>query len=136
MPTTLTGFRDYAQERGYSALGYASDADANAALVRGRDYIQTEYVSAFPVEADVDIANVEQATYEAALAELDADGGLKQPSFWNSVYTPSDRKVLVGVEGIRWQVVGGDSRAYPVSSRIEALLRRYTMRYGAAVAVV
>ena len=126
MSATLIGFRAYALVRGYTAPAMASDTDADAALARGSDYVLVEYVSAFSDDYDETAPNVESAIYEAALAELDADGTLRPGSFWNSVYTPSDRKVLTQVDSIQWTVIGGgDDRATPVSSRIDALLRHY-----------
>jgi len=121
----LAGLRAYALERGYNTPALAPDVDAEAALVRASDYILAEYVSGFSGEYDETSPNVDAAIYEAALAELNVDGTLRTGSFWGSVYTPSDRKVLVGVGDITWQVVGSDSRAMPVSSRIDALLRHY-----------
>lgn len=126
MPATLTGFRDYAIRLGYTVPQLTTDADAQAAIERGRDYILAEYVSGFSDEYDDTAPNVEVAIYEAALGEIDDTGALHAGSFWTNVYTPGERKALVGVDTLRWEVLeGGDGRCYPVSSRIEALLRRY-----------
>lgn len=123
---TLIGFRTYAEARGYTAPALASDFDAGAALIRAQDYVDAEYVSKFTAACTPDHPSIETAVYEAALAELNAEGALLPFSFWNTIYTPNTQKVLTEVKGIKWTLVGGadgaDSRAVPVSGRIEALL--------------
>lgn len=127
MEANLTDFRAYAAARGYPAPAAASDDDAEAALLRGGDYIRLEYVSRFKSSCDETYVNVVPAIFEAALLELGADGILLPSTFWGRTYTPGERKVLTEVKGIRWQVLedktefGGGFG--PVSSIIEALLR-------------
>ena len=121
MPADLSGFRAYHVERGNSAPTNALDADAEAALVRGADYVRDTYVARFlPLYADPLPDAVDDATYEAAALEL------ATPGFFSKTYTEADAKVLVGVDTIRWEFIGrkGGSRA-PTSTKIEAMLRRY-----------
>lgn len=120
---TIAGWRTYAADRGNTAPTSASDADATAALVRASDYITYHYVQNFTVA--VDDATVEAATYEAANLELATAG------FFSQTYTPDQRKVLTGVKGITWTVVGGAKgadAAMPQSTLIEAMLGKYTGR--------
>lgn len=120
---TIADWRAYALERGNSKPTEASDEDAQAALTRATDYIQFKYVSCFFPSYDEEnekVRNlVERAAYVAASIELD------NPNFFTKVFTPSEQKVLVGVDTIRWQVTGDASNpdnSVPVSTLIEAML--------------
>lgn len=127
---TLAGWRAYALERGDSAPTDASDADATAALVRASDYIRMRYVAnlvAAGYAADFtpaghDMSLAEEGTYIAASYEL------ATPGFFSKTYTTAQQKVLTGVKGITWTVVGDSSKYYaylPTSSLIDALFLPY-----------
>lgn len=121
MTATLAGFRAYALERGDSAPTSASDADADAALVRAADYIRDEYEQRFlAAYVTTPPAAVDTATYEAAILEL------ATPNLFSRTYTEAGEKVLTQVEGISWEYTGrkGGSQV-PVSTKIEAMLRPY-----------
>ena len=129
---TLADFRTYATARGDTAPASANDADANAALTRGSDYILYSYVSRFLAGYDETSANVEEAAYEAAMIELGT------PNFFSKTYTPAEQKVLTEVKGIKWTVVGeqrGVEGSTPTSTKIEAMLRDYLDRLPASFAV-
>lgn len=127
---TLDAFRAYALERGNSAPTDATDADATAALVRASDHIRYSYVARFMSGFDETAANVEPATYEAALLELST------PGFFSATYTPGERKVLTEVRGVKWQVLDdGTDGAAPVSTRVEAMLSPYINRVAGAFVV-
>lgn len=124
MGVSAANFKAYAAARGLAAPALATDPVAEAALLRAQDYIQLEYISRFVAGCDENSPNVEPAIYEAALLELNDDGTLKAGSFWAATYTPSERKILTQVDTIKWEVSKhADQRAFPVSTRIEALLR-------------
>lgn len=122
---TLAGFRAYASARGDDAPAMATDAQATAALVRASDYITQDYGPR--LLPTVPSATLEAAAYEAARLEVG------KPGFFAPTYTPGERKVLVGVGDIRWQVVGGGGMV-PVSPRIDALLAGHL--YAPAIALV
>ena len=123
---TLVGWRAYATARGYgSATGLSDDTLATAALTRASDYIQYSYINLFIGGPDSTKPEVEPATYEAALLEL------ATPGLFSGSYTPDQRKVLTGVEGISWTPVtsktgrpeGADSM--PRSVKVESMLQKY-----------
>lgn len=120
---TLAGWRAYALARGDSAPTDATDADADAALTRGSDYVEIHYVNYFLPGYDDTLAAVEQAAYEAANFELATVG------FFSQSFTPSQQKVLTEVKGVKWTAVesglDGADAATPVSTRIDGLLKRY-----------
>lgn len=116
----IADWRTYASDRGNSAPTSASDADANAALLRASDYIRTRYVLRIG-GLDGTEANVIEATYIAAGYELTA------PGFWAKTFTPSQAKVLTKVDQISWTpveqkgMIGADAML-PTSPAIDALL--------------
>lgn len=117
----LAGFRVYALARGNNSPTEATDSAAEAALVRGGDYIADEYVANFlPAYADPLPEAVDDAIYEAAIIELASPGALSK------TYTEGADKALVAVEGIKWEFTGrkGGSQV-PKSTKIEAKLRPY-----------
>lgn len=117
----LAGFRAYALARGNNAPTVATDSAAEAALVRGGDYIADEYVANFlPAYVDPLPEAVDDAIYEAAIIELASPGALSK------TYTEGADKALVAVEGIKWEFTGrkGGSQV-PKSTKIEAKLRPY-----------
>lgn len=122
---TLVGWRAYALERGNSAPTDATDALANAALVRATDYIKYNYVAYFMAGYDETLPVVELATYEAAGYELTT------PGFFSITFTPAQQKVLTEIDGIKWTPVDNTdsieafNNASPTSTRIDAMLRRY-----------
>jgi hypothetical protein len=121
MAATLAGFRAYALERGNSAPTSATDADAEAALVRATDYIADHYQARFLAEHIETVPDaVDAATYEAAAIEL------ATPDFFSQTYTEASDKTLTQVEGISWEFTGrkGGSRV-PVSTKIENKMRPY-----------
>lgn len=119
----LTAFRTYQAARGNQAPSTASDADATAALVRASDYIMTNYVLRFADQhKDPPPDAVLASAYIAAGIELG------KPGFFSATYTPDQRKALVAVGDIKWQVVGdasGGDGVTPVSNQIDALLKPY-----------
>lgn len=121
---TPAGFKAYAGARGFTAIAAATDAAVSPALQRASDYITYKYVVRFKAGYTSGSPLVPEATYEAAILEFSKSG------FWNTVYTPGERKVLVGVgDTISWDVVGGGGggtgAAAPVSPLIENMLRPY-----------
>lgn len=126
---TLAGFRAYALARGDNAPTAASDALAEAALLRASDMIRLRYlpnmlpgygVDFTPVGSDLPL--VEEGAYIAASLEL------ATPGFFSATYTAAQQKVLTEVKGIKWQVVGNASGTYaamPVSTLIDALFWPY-----------
>ena len=112
---TVTALIAYAGARG---TVIADDAATLQALVRASDYIQFTYLDGS--SCTVDSANVVEATYEAAIAEVAA------PGIWTKTFTPAEQKVLVGVGDIKWQVTGDASNggaSIPRSTKIETMLR-------------
>lgn len=119
---SVAAWRIYATARGFPAPGAATDADAAAALLRASDHIQYFYVAHFLPGYDETSPNVEPATYEAALLELET------PGFFNKTYTPDQQKVLTGLKGITWTVIGkadGFVGATPEVGRVAAMLEPY-----------
>ena len=113
---TVTALITYAGDRG---TVIADDAATLQALVRASDYIQFTYLDGS--SCTVDSANVVEATYEAAIAEVAA------PGIWTKTFTPADQKVLIGVGDIKWQVTGDASKggaSVPRSTKIETMLRQ------------
>ena len=72
----------------------------------------------YDVPSDEVPDEVQQATAEVALREL------AEPGAMNPVHTPADKKVLVAVEGIRWEHVGrtGTDAERPVLMAVRDLL--------------
>lgn len=119
---TLNGWRGYAAARGDTAPTAASDADANAALLRASDHIKYRYVANLLPGYDESLEVVEYATYVAASIEL------ATPGFFSKTYTPGEQKVLTEVKGIKWSVVGDASKSYaaqPTSTLIDAMFAPY-----------
>jgi len=119
---TVADWITYAAARGDTV----EDNDASTqALVRASDYIKYSYVSLFVPPYDENSDNVEEATYEAAKLEL------ATPGFFSKTFTPSQQKVLTGVDTIKWTVVTPDSKnraaldASPRSTLIDAMLGPY-----------
>ena len=121
MTATLAEFRTYHTDRGNDAPTEATDADANAALVRAYDHVRDEYVSRFlPAYSEALPDAVDDATYEAAAIEL------ATPSFFSATYTEASAKVLTQVDGISWEFTGrkGGNQA-PTSTKISSMLRPF-----------
>lgn len=115
MPATVAGLIAYALDRG---TVIANDAATAAALVRARDYIQYGYLQFGSCTEDSE--TVQSAIYEASIVEV------ATPNFWTATFTPSQQKVLTGLKGITWTVVGGASgfgSASPRSTKIDNMLR-------------
>lgn len=114
---SLAGADAFHAERGNAEWAAAPEVDRAAALQRASDYIWYHY--AVKIVSDTPRDVLEAAAYTAAAVEL------QEPGFFAVVRNPSKpAKVLVGVKGIQWQVVGG-GESYPVSSLIEAMLAPY-----------
>lgn len=130
MSATITGWIAYAAEAGDTV---ADNADSQAALVRGQRYITRTYVNYFMKPHTADSDGVDEAIYEAASLEL------ATPGFWSKTFTPDQQKVLTKANKIQWTVRDGGKRgaaaAAPVSTDIDALLRRYMRTYIGAYAV-
>lgn len=126
---SLAGFQAYALARGNSAPTDATEQAATAALVRGSDMIRLRYVPnllpGYGVDfqpAGHDLPLVEEAAYIAAGIEL------AKPGFFSKTYTPSEQKVLTGVDSIRWTPIGKADGVYaslPTSSVIDAMFEPY-----------
>ena len=125
MTATTAGWIAYAALAGDVV---ADDADSAAALVRAGRYIQREFLDSREY-AGIPDDIAEQATYEAAALEL------ATPGFWSRTFTPDQQKSLVAVGDIKWQVMGNASGAMgatPVSTAIDAMMRRYRhLQFGA-----
>lgn len=123
MPATVTAWRDYATARGETGPANASDALANAALLRASDHIQYAYVARMLSPAPEQL--IEAATYEIASLEL------ATPGLFSKVFTPGDRKVLTEVKGIKWTPVDSTdsadafANATPTSTKVAAMLAPY-----------
>lgn len=119
---TLEGWRAWATARGDNAPTAASDADATAALTRASDMIQYRYVAWLLPGYDDTLPVVENATYVAASLEL------ANPGLFSTTFTDADRKVLTGVDTIRWTVVKGEGGVFSsmaTSTLIEAMFYPY-----------
>lgn len=122
MAATLAGWIAYAALRG---LVVAEGPASEQALVRGSDYIRFTYIARFLPGYDETSPNVDEAIYEAAALEL------ATPGFWTTSFTPSQQKVLTGVDTIKWTVIDSvDSNdawanATPTSTKIAAMLAPY-----------
>lgn len=123
MPATKTAWKAYAAARGDNAPNAATDALADAALVRAVDHIQYAYVARMIRPAPD--ALIENATYEIATLEL------ATPGLFSKVFTPGDRKVLTEVKGIKWTPVNSTdsadafANATPTSTKVAAMLAPY-----------
>lgn len=129
---TVSGADTYHAARGNAAWAAGGATPKAAALVRATDYIRTTYVRRFSSAYDETAADVEPATYEAALREL------ATPGFFTKSYTEADRKVLTEVKGIKWTLTGSvrDGRSMaPTVTLIDNLLWPYMMRSYGAVTV-
>ena len=119
---TVAEWITYAAARGVTI---ADDEASLQALVRASDYIKYSYVSLFVSPYDETSPNVEEATYEAAKLEL------ATPNFFSKTFTPSQQKVLTGVDTVKWTVVTPESKnraaadASPRSTLIDAMLGPY-----------
>jgi hypothetical protein len=112
----VTALIAYAGARG---TVIADTAATLHALVRASDYIQFTYPDGS--SCTVDSANVVEATYEAAIAEV------ASPFIWTKTFTPADQKVLTKVGDIQWTVTGDASKggaSIPRSTKIETMLRQ------------
>lgn len=117
---TVEEWRDYAERRGLEAVATASDEAAGASLARASDYIQAHYISRVSVVPFPYPQEWVEATYIAALAELERPQALAtQPK------APTAGRALVGVGSIRWQVTGDTGSAqggdHPRISQIDAI---------------
>ena len=126
----LAGANTYHAARGNTAWD-GSDTVKTQALTRAQDYIRTVYVQRFAAGYDESATDVDSATYEAALIEL------QTPGFFSRTYTEAERKVLTKLDSIEWQLTGASETSRdmtPTSTKIEAYLWRYIARsYGAVV---
>lgn len=100
------------------------------ALTRASDYISAVYGE---LEGIAPVTTFETATYIAANLELN------RPGFFSVVHHPDDtRKILVGVDTIKWEVIKGSESdgLIPRSTLIDSLFARYTTVRGLAMFVV
>lgn len=124
---SIQGWADYVAQRGIVGQDIT---DANTpALVRASDYIKYHYVANFKRGYDETLPEVELATYEAACIEN------ATPAFFERTLNPSEAKVLVAVDSIRWEKVASsrldspdNSQLVPISTKIDMYLRPY-MRF-------
>ena len=117
----LTGWRAHAATLGDSAPTDATDALAGAALQRGANYIRSRYVARMAVGTDTTDARITEAIYIAS------DQELASPWFWDTIYTPSQIKILTRADKFQWTpAAGGDASGpdmqRPVSAAIEDIL--------------
>ena len=130
MTATIEGWIAYAAEAGDTVV---DDAESNAALVRGQRYVTRTYVNYFMAPYGADSEGVDEAIYEAATLEL------ATPGFWSKTFTPDQQKVLTKVDAIQWTVIDsgkkGAAAATPMTTAIDALLRRYMRSYVGAYSV-
>jgi len=113
---TVTALIAYAGARG---TVIADNAATLQALVRASDYINFTYLTGSTCTAASD--NVEEATYEATIAEV------ATPGIWTKTFTPAEQKVLTKVGDIQWTVTGDASKggaSVPRSTKIETMLRQ------------
>tara|TARA_B100001179_G_scaffold223739_1_gene201633 strand:- start:1876 stop:2298 length:423 start_codon:yes stop_codon:yes gene_type:complete len=131
---TIDGWANYVEERGITDQDITS---ANLpALVRASDYIKYHYVANFRRGFDENVPEVELATYEAACLENTTNG------FFERTLNPSEAKVLIAVDSIRWEKVSANrldtpdnSQLVPISTKIEMYLRPY-MRFNSSVGLM
>lgn len=122
MAVSVTGWIAYAALRGKVI---DDDVLSAQALVRATDYIKYTYVARFVAPYNIDSPNVDSAIYEAANLEL------ATPNLFNKTFTPSQKKVLTAVEGIKWAPVMSDSKergsrlASPRSTLVDSMLAEY-----------
>lgn len=127
MAVTLAGLRAYEVARGFSTATTANDTDANAALVRGGDYIEINYLANILPQYVDDVPEAfEKATYEASLLEL------ATPNIFSVTATEFDALALTTVDKIGWDYVGpkggsgsAASKLAPVNSKIDNMLKPY-----------
>jgi hypothetical protein len=141
---TLAASKTYHAERGNTAWAAADDADLTIALLRGSEYVDGRFRSAFPglktggrdqvrewprtgatdasnyaIASDAEPVEVEYATYEAALRELATPGSLLPD------VTPSNQIKRERIEGIidtEYVTPSGASAARPVIAVIDAIM--------------
>lgn len=118
MHATLAEADAYFAERGNAKWAAMSEAERQAALVRGADYIRLFYAPRLLAETPDEViaeAEIIAAGYEAGTS-----------GFFSTSYTPGQRKILTEVKGIKWSVVpeSGSSGGWkaPVVGAIDALL--------------
>ena len=132
MATSIEDFIAYWAARGTTLV---DDADTNAALVRGTDYITYNYVNRFRPGCDINSPIVDLAIYEAALIEYE------DPGAFSSVFTPNQQNTLIAVDVIKWTAadvdssISGVAAATATSTKIEAMLRP-CMAYSFGVFIV
>lgn len=117
MAANIPDFIVYAADRGTVIEDTPQTA---AALVRAQDYIKYHYLQFGSCTPDSE--NVAEATYEAAIFEVN------NPGFWTNTYTPAQQKLLTAVDVIKWTPITGDpdkEGAYiPRSTKIDMMLRQ------------
>lgn len=119
MAVTLAEADAYAASRALTAWTGA-DAAKQAALRRGQDYIAGTYNARFLdgddwTDADAP-TEVKYAICEAAIRELTV------PLCLTPDVVPGAQKVLVAVDGLRWERLPGGTSMVPVLTSVEALL--------------
>lgn len=139
---TSAGFTAYHNAR-FNDIAAMSAGDIDVALQVGSDYVDGRGMGYFvgtradgynqsrewprrnafdlsgtPIPATLVPLGVEYAAYEAGLANFNAPGLL------TPTVTTADRKVLTGVDVIRWSVIGKDTpdALRPVLTRVHDLL--------------
>ena len=121
---TIQGWADYVAGRGISDVSV--NDSALPALVRASDYIKYHYVVNFVPGVADSIPEVELATYEAACLEA------LKPGVFSKQYTPSEAKILMQMDVLRWEKVAqsaldtpDQSPMVPVHTKVDSYLRRY-----------
>jgi len=124
MTATIAGWIAHAAAAGDTV---ADDAASASALVRGQRHVTRSYVNYFMSPYGATSDGVDDAVYEAATLEL------ATPGFWSQTFTPDQQKALTKVDTIQWTLrdsgLQGAAAATPVSTVIDALLRRYMRTY-------
>lgn len=116
------------------ATGWPEDETTQAqTILRGQRYIAARFNSRWAVEFENDAApdEIRHAIAEAALFEARTPGALAPTT------TPATAKVLVGVNGLRWERIGGAGADgfVPRLAIVEGLLKGLVRAAGSSILV-
>jgi len=142
---TLSESKTYHADRGNTAWAGADDSALSKALLRGSEFIDNEYRDGFPgckvggrdqvrewprndaydyendiIPFDTVPIEVQRATYEAALRELESPGSL-QPDFVPA--TQLKKASVDGAVSVEYVSVVGAASAQPIITIVSGILR-------------